>query len=83
MRVHKAALSATRAFWKLVLRQEVPFAELTRSMADIKTAAARGEKSYEGLLERYPQDVKLLRSYARWGAGWVLAVWSRWIIWIN
>jgi hypothetical protein len=73
IRVHKATLSATRAFWKLALHHELPFGQLTAAMADIKAAGARAAKSYEALLERYPQDVKLLRSYARWGVGGVCA----------
>ena len=65
MRAHKGALAATRNFWKLVLQSSVPFEALNKAFADIEMARRRAEKTYDTVLERYPQNVRLLRSYAR------------------
>jgi hypothetical protein len=65
MRAHKHALAVTRNFWKLVLESDVRFDALTEAFGSIEQARKRAEKTYATVLERYPQDVRLLRSYAR------------------
>jgi hypothetical protein len=65
MRAHKHALATTRGFWKLVLQSDVRFDALVEAFGLIEQARGRAEKTYETVLERYPQNVRLLRSYAR------------------
>lgn len=65
MRSHRDALNCTRNFWKNLLKQEVPFGSLYGLMRDIPLAAARADRTYRMVLERYPTSVKVLRCYAR------------------
>jgi len=65
LRSHKAALYATRNFWRLLLHSEISFAGLVAAFGDIGAARARADRLYATMLGRYPTSVKVLRSYAR------------------
>ncbi|KAG2497028.1 hypothetical protein HYH03_005031 [Edaphochlamys debaryana] len=64
-RATQRALTAQQAFWRLLLRSQIRFAQLTAGFANIEAAQERAIKTYRMVLDRYPNSVKLLRSYAR------------------
>ncbi|KAG2497033.1 hypothetical protein HYH03_005036 [Edaphochlamys debaryana] len=64
-RATQRALTAQQAFWRLLLRSQIRFSQLTASFANIEAAQERAIKTYRMVLDRYPNSVKLLRSYAR------------------
>jgi hypothetical protein len=65
VRSHKAALYATRYFWKQLLNHNISFSALTRAFANIERNQKYAEKAYRLILERYPTSPKLLRTYGR------------------
>jgi hypothetical protein len=65
VRSHKAALYATRYFWKQLLNHNISFSALTRAFANIERNQRYAEKAYKSILERYPTSPKLLRTYGR------------------
>lgn len=52
---HKAALVATREFWRLLLRNSVNLNSLTRAFRKIEQMERLADKTYKVVLERYPK----------------------------
>ncbi|KAG2449443.1 hypothetical protein HYH02_005590 [Chlamydomonas schloesseri] len=64
-RATQRALTTQQAFWRLLLHSQVHFRHLTRAFNNIEEAQDNATKTYRMVLDRYPNSVKLLRSYAR------------------
>ncbi|CAG9466689.1 unnamed protein product [Pedinophyceae sp. YPF-701] len=62
---HTGALQSVRNFWRNLLRTDLTFRTLSRSFESLAMSADRAEKAYKSMLERYPKNVKLLRSYGK------------------
>lgn len=56
---HKAALYATRSFWKQLLHSSVQFNVLTKSLARIEACRNTADRTYKTMLERYPSNIKV------------------------
>ncbi|KAG2449445.1 hypothetical protein HYH02_005592 [Chlamydomonas schloesseri] len=65
VRATQRALASQQAFWKLLLRHKVHLTSLTAAFRSIENAQDLAIRTYRSVLERYPNSVKLLRSYAR------------------
>mmetsp|Transcript_40560 Transcript_40560/g.129319 ORF Transcript_40560/g.129319 Transcript_40560/m.129319 type:complete len:1181 (+) Transcript_40560:325-3867(+) len=65
VRVHREALSAVRAFWRLLMRKDVTFPRMSAALKRMDDAEQRGISTYAIVMERYPKSVKLMRSYGR------------------
>ena len=66
---HRAALEAGRDFWRLAMRSAVPVAAAADTFARIDAMEGAAHRTYRLVLERYPSNAKLLRSYARFLEG--------------
>ncbi|KAG2433266.1 hypothetical protein HXX76_008334 [Chlamydomonas incerta] len=64
LRATTRALLAQQLFWKLLQHSTLQFNALTASFRHIEAAQEAALKTYRSVLERYPNSVKLLRSYA-------------------
>lgn len=62
---HKASLVATRDFWRLLTRDRVPLDRLGHSFSRMDEMESKAEATYKIVLDRYPSNAKLLRSYAK------------------
>lgn len=62
---HGTALRVIRRFWRKLITSEVGFVELSDILSSLSMVEARALKVYRLMLERYPTNVKLLRSYGR------------------
>lgn len=73
---HKASLVATRDFWRLLTRDKVPLDRLGHSFTRMEEMESKAEATYKMVLDRYPNNAKLLRSYGKFlesikvGLGW-------------
>ncbi|KAI8475137.1 MAG: hypothetical protein J3K34DRAFT_517581 [Monoraphidium minutum] len=65
LRAHRSALHAVRNFWRALMHADVAFSDLTKALAKIEAARLRADRTYKSVLERYPNNVKVLRAYAR------------------
>jgi hypothetical protein len=64
MRRHHAALGAIKEFWRVLLHSEIKFTSLLSAFKHMEKMADKTQRTYQMVLERYPAEVKLLRSYA-------------------
>eukprot|EP00882_Tetradesmus_deserticola_P006573 GHRQ01006917.1.p1 GENE.GHRQ01006917.1~~GHRQ01006917.1.p1 ORF type:complete len:1485 (+),score=562.58 GHRQ01006917.1:723-5177(+) len=62
---HKASLVATRDFWRLLTRDVIPMERLGHSFKSIDEMEVMAEKTYRLVLDRYPTNAKLLKSYGK------------------
>ncbi|CAG9460435.1 unnamed protein product [Pedinophyceae sp. YPF-701] len=62
---HSAALKSVRSFWRTLLRPDLKFSHLNTSFTMLAGRTTATDKIYEGMLQRYPKNVKLLRSYGK------------------
>lgn len=62
---HKASLVATRDFWRLLTRDRVPLDRLGHSFKRMDEMESKAEATYKLVLDRYPSNAKLLRSYGK------------------
>jgi hypothetical protein len=62
---HKASLVATRDFWRLLTREVIPMERLGHSFKRIDEMEFMAEKTYKLVLDRYPTNAKLLKSYGK------------------
>lgn len=62
---HKASLVATRDFWRLLTRDRIPLDRLGHSFSRMDEMESKAEATYKIVLDRYPSNAKLLRSYAK------------------
>lgn len=62
---HKASLVATRDFWRLLTREVIPMERLGHSFKRIDEMELMAEKTYKLVLDRYPTNAKLLKSYGK------------------
>ncbi|GIL48962.1 hypothetical protein Vafri_5459 [Volvox africanus] len=65
IRVHKAALSAQREFWQLMQRSSVRVSAIEAHLREMDEAADTANQVYRRVLERYPNNGKLLRCYGK------------------
>ncbi|KAI8474715.1 MAG: hypothetical protein J3K34DRAFT_518018 [Monoraphidium minutum] len=65
VRSHKMALSAQRSLWMVLLHDTIQFKSLQRSFAVMNQAEARATAVYRKVLERYPNNGRLLKVYGR------------------
>ncbi|GAB4813128.1 hypothetical protein N2152v2_000174 [Parachlorella kessleri] len=64
MEVHRQALRANRTFWRLVVRKDVAFGDLTAALAAMDSAEKRADNMFNTVMDRYPNSPKLLQAYA-------------------
>lgn len=62
---HKASLVANREFWRLLTRDTIPLERLGHSFKRIDEMEFMAEKTYKLVLDRYPTNAKLLKSYGK------------------
>jgi hypothetical protein len=62
---HKASLVATRDFWRLLTREVIPMERLGHSFKRIDEMEFMAEKTYKLVLDRYPTNAKMLKSYGK------------------
>jgi hypothetical protein len=62
---HKASLVATRDFWRLLTREKIPLDRLGHSFSRMDEMESKAAATYKIVLDRYPSNAKLLRSYAK------------------
>lgn len=62
---HKAALVATRDFWRLLTHDRVPLDRLGHSFKRMDEMESKAEATYKMVLDRYPSNAKLLRTYGK------------------
>ncbi|GAB4813118.1 hypothetical protein N2152v2_000164 [Parachlorella kessleri] len=62
--MHRQALKANRNFWRLLVRKDVAFGDLTGAFAAMEAAEKRADSTFVMVLERYPNSPKLLQAYA-------------------
>ncbi|GAB4819671.1 hypothetical protein N2152v2_006717 [Parachlorella kessleri] len=65
IKCHRNALTTLKAFWHLLLRSDVSMVALVRSFLCIPASTDAAEHSYKVLMERYPNNPRVLRAYAR------------------
>ncbi|GLC57759.1 hypothetical protein PLESTB_001261700 [Pleodorina starrii] len=65
IRVHKAALSAQREFWQLMQRSSVRVSAIEAHLREMDEKADTAHQVYKRVLERYPNNGKLLRCYGK------------------
>eukprot|EP00899_Mesostigma_viride_P016287 jgi/Mesvir1/2465/Mv09995-RA.3 len=66
---HKACLKETRNFWRSLLKNEITFEAMATSFKTIQEAEITAERTYRSVLEIYPKNSRLLRSYAKFLEG--------------
>ncbi|KAF5832427.1 hypothetical protein DUNSADRAFT_11673 [Dunaliella salina] len=64
-RAYRSSLMTLKAFWKLLLHEDISFKRLLDGFAKIEESAKKTDKIFKVLLERYPGDENLYRMYAR------------------
>jgi hypothetical protein len=62
---HKASLVATRDFWRLLTRDVIPMERLGHSFKRIDEMELMAQKTYKLVLDRYPTNAKMLKSYGK------------------
>lgn len=62
---HKASLVAQRDFWRLLTREKIPLDRLGHSFSRMDEMESKAAATYKIVLDRYPSNAKLLRSYAK------------------
>lgn len=62
---HKASLVAQRDFWRLLTREKIPLDRLGHSFSRMDEMEHKAAATYKIVLDRYPSNAKLLRSYAK------------------
>eukprot|EP00775_Hariotina_reticulata_P007054 gene7054-7268_t len=65
VRAHKLALMAQRHFWNGLLRDSVAFEDMQRCVDRMESTEQRATSVYKRVLERYPKNGRLLKTYAR------------------
>lgn len=62
---HKQALKANRLVWRLLFNRDtnVRFRLLANAIANYENSKLNADKSYRALLERYPTNIALLRTF--------------------
>ncbi|GAB4813121.1 hypothetical protein N2152v2_000167 [Parachlorella kessleri] len=64
LEVHRQALRANRAFWRLLVRKDVAFGDLAAAFAAMEAAEKRADGTFAMVLDRYPNNPKLLQAFA-------------------
>eukprot|EP00879_Flechtneria_rotunda_P020397 GHRR01021459.1.p1 GENE.GHRR01021459.1~~GHRR01021459.1.p1 ORF type:complete len:889 (+),score=208.65 GHRR01021459.1:224-2890(+) len=62
---HKASLVAARDFWRLLTLDVIPLERLGSSFKSMDEMESMAEKTYKLVLDRYPTNAKLLKSYGK------------------
>lgn len=62
---HRSAMLVNRRFWRLLCKENISFHEIDRAFNDMQRYELLAERSYRAALEKRPQNVKLLRAFAR------------------
>ncbi|GAB4819663.1 hypothetical protein N2152v2_006709 [Parachlorella kessleri] len=65
IRTHRNALGTLKAFWRLLLRADVSMVALVRQFLRIPASKDAAERAYKALMERYPNNPRVLRAYSR------------------
>ncbi|GAB4819670.1 hypothetical protein N2152v2_006716 [Parachlorella kessleri] len=65
IRSHRNALGTLKAFWRLMLRADVGMPVMVRHFLRIPASKDAAEHSYKTLMERYPNNPKVMRAYSR------------------
>jgi hypothetical protein len=63
--MHAETLDRIRAFWRILLKSDVDIGALSATAEKIQHAEKRCSDAYDRLLERFPNSVKVLKSYGR------------------
>lgn len=56
---------ANREFWRLLTKDTIPLERLGHSFKRIDEMESMAEKTYKLVLDRYPTNAKLLKSYGK------------------
>lgn len=65
VRLHKEVLTAQRGFWKLLMKKAVRLSAIHDALLDLEQHTERAKQVYRRVMERYPNNGKLLRCYGR------------------
>ncbi|PNW76743.1 hypothetical protein CHLRE_11g469500v5 [Chlamydomonas reinhardtii] len=65
MRVHKEVLALEAELWRLCQRTNLKVSEIDSSLDEVEAATARAHQVYKRVIERYPNNGKLLRVYGK------------------
>ncbi|PNH12265.1 Tiny macrocysts protein B [Tetrabaena socialis] len=65
VRAHREALMAMRSFWGLLLRSEIDFTNLSRSLHRIEITVKAAERAYRSVLARHGSSARLVRLYGK------------------
>ncbi|KAG2493141.1 hypothetical protein HYH03_008565 [Edaphochlamys debaryana] len=69
LRVHKEVLLMQAELWSLCMRTHLKVAAIDKAMEALESAASRANQVYKRVLERYPNNGKLLRCYGKFLEG--------------
>ncbi|KAG2486663.1 hypothetical protein HYH03_014719 [Edaphochlamys debaryana] len=69
LRVHKEVLLMQAEVWQLCMRNTLKVATIDKAMEALVDATTRANQVYERVLERYPNNGKLLRCYGKFLEG--------------
>ncbi|GIL50772.1 hypothetical protein Vafri_6912 [Volvox africanus] len=65
LRVHREVLIMQAELWQLCMRPSLKVALFDKAMDSLEAAAARANQVYKRVMERYPNNGKLLRCYGK------------------
>ncbi|GLI60701.1 hypothetical protein VaNZ11_002794 [Volvox africanus] len=65
LRVHREVLVMQAELWQLCMRPSLKVALFDKAMDSLEAAAARANQVYKRVMERYPNNGKLLRCYGK------------------
>ncbi|KAF5832011.1 hypothetical protein DUNSADRAFT_12252 [Dunaliella salina] len=64
-RVHKEALQNQRDFWKLFMHSKTQESNVKKALKDLEASSSRAQMVYSKIMERYPNNGKLLKCYGK------------------
>ncbi|KAF5827330.1 hypothetical protein DUNSADRAFT_855 [Dunaliella salina] len=64
-RVHRKALKAQRDFWKLFMHSSTKVGTVRAQLAELEAVAERAQYAYRRIMERYPNNGKVLKCYGK------------------
>lgn len=65
VRTHKDALAALKSFWQMLTRSDASLPRIVKHFQLIESTRAAAERSYKTVLERYPNNPRIMRAYGR------------------
>ncbi|PNW79070.1 hypothetical protein CHLRE_09g399663v5 [Chlamydomonas reinhardtii] len=65
LRVHKEVLLLQAELWQLMMRSVLRVSDVDKALEDLEAGSQRAHQVYKRVLERYPNNGKLLRCYGK------------------